>query len=155
MSNIAMRILHLLAVCCFLAAIPAFAQTPLAPVERNGVTYITGGVGEDEAHAFRQAAPRYNLRLTFASKTGQYLSDVDVRISSGERTVLAVRTDGPFLFVRLPAGSYRVSARDRQVTEARQVAVPRTGGVDLRFYWDDPARRGITRLCSNCPRRPQ
>jgi hypothetical protein len=150
MFNIATRI-FLLPLVCALAPMSVSAQTPPTPIERNGVAYISGGVGEDEVQAFRRAASGYNLRITFAAKSGQYLSDVDVRIVSGERTVLAVRTDGPFLFVRLPQGSYRVTARDRQVSEARRVVVPRTGGADIRFYWSDPDRHGVTRLCSNCP----
>jgi len=156
MSSIADRILAAGFACCIFASAPASAQTPPRPLERDGVAYITGGIGEDEVRAFRQTAPSYNLRISFASRSGQYLSDVDVTISSGERTVLGVRTDGPFLFVRVPAGRYRITARDRQIGEMRQVTVRGRQGVDVHFVWDDPDRHGVTRLCSNCPapRRP-
>lgn len=57
-----------------------------------GVTYVTGGIGEDEVRAFREVASNYNMRITLASKAGHYLSDVDVSITSGQRVVLSVRS---------------------------------------------------------------
>lgn len=157
MSNISARVLAALLVSCALASTHVSAQTPQAapaPVERNGVTYITGGIGEDEVRAFREVAPKYNLRITLASKAGHYLSDINVRITSGTRLVLAVRTEGPFLFARVPPGSYRIAARDRHETIKKEVVVPRQGGVDVHFYWDDPDRHDVMLICRSCP-QPQ
>ncbi|AWV00493.1 hypothetical protein SAMN03159335_07524 [Burkholderia cepacia] len=136
---------------CLLATVTGtYADTSLTPVEHGGVTYVTGGIGADEVGAFREAASRYNLRMTFASKTGEYLSDVDVSILEGMRHVLTVQTTGPFLYVRLPAGRYTVSARDRHIHETKQVRVDSHRGVDIRFYWEDPDRHDVMRLCSGC-----
>ncbi|WP_373421814.1 carboxypeptidase regulatory-like domain-containing protein [Burkholderia multivorans] len=128
----------------------AFAQSPPEPATQNGVEYVTGGIGADEAATFRDAARRYNLRLTFVSKAGEYLSDVDVTIAAGSRQVLTVRTAGPFLYVRVPAGRYTISARDRRVHETRPVTVAPRRGADVRFIWDDPERHGVMRLCKPC-----
>lgn len=144
--------LFLAFVICVCANGAALAQSLPQPASQNGISYITGGVGEDEAGAFRAAAPGYNLRMTFASKTGSYLSDVDVAISSVTgQPVLAVRTEGPFLFVRLPAGRYQIVARIRHITEIRKIQVPARGGADLRFYWEDPDRHGVVNICKSCP----
>ncbi|WP_175688678.1 carboxypeptidase regulatory-like domain-containing protein [Burkholderia anthina] len=140
----------LLAACLLNVSARVQAQTAPEPVERNGVAYITGGIGQDEVTAFRDVAPRYNLRITFASKTGHYLSDVDVTLSTGNSTMLDVHTRGPFLFARVPPGRYTVSAHDRAVQEVRRVVVPARGGVDVRFYWHDPDRLGAMRLCTRC-----
>ncbi|ASW03506.1 hypothetical protein [Paraburkholderia aromaticivorans] len=137
---------------CAWASGAALAQSLPQPASQNGVSYITGGVGQDEVQAFRAAAPRYNLRMTFASKAGSYLSDVDVTITSGAgRRVLTVRTEGPFLFVRLPAGRYQIGAQRRHITETRRVQVPARGGAELRFYWHDPDRHGVVHICKSCP----
>ncbi|WEY42899.1 MULTISPECIES: hypothetical protein [Paraburkholderia] len=160
MSNISARVLAALLLSCVFANTYALAQTAQAvpavpavptPVERNGVTYITGGIGEDEVRAFREVAPKYNLRVTLASKAGHYLSDINVSIASGKRVVLAVHTEGPFLFARVPPGSYRITARDRHVTITKQVVVPRQGGIDVHFYWDDPDRHDVMLICQRCP----
>ncbi|WP_420483642.1 carboxypeptidase regulatory-like domain-containing protein [Burkholderia cepacia] len=141
----------LLSTCLMAAAASAPAQALPEPVERNGAVYITGGVGEEEVAAFRAAAPRYNLRITFATKGGHYLSDIDVTLASGKSTILDAHTAGPFLFARVPPGRYTVSARDRAVQEVRHVVVPAHGAVDVRFYWRNPDRRDVMRLCSGCP----
>jgi hypothetical protein len=130
----------------------ALAQSLAQPASQNGISYVTGGVGEDEVQAFRTVAPRYNLRMTFALKTGSYLSDVDVTITSATgQSVMTVHTEGPFLFVRLPAGRYRIGAQMRQITETRTIQVPARGDIDLRFYWDDPDSHGVMRICKSCP----
>ncbi|WP_175828826.1 carboxypeptidase regulatory-like domain-containing protein [Burkholderia cepacia] len=141
----------LLSTCLLAAAASVLAQALPEPVEQNGAVYITGGIGGEEVAAFRAAAPRYNLRITFASKAGHYLSDVDVTLASGKSTILDVHTAGPFLFARVPPGRYTVSARDRAVQEVRHVVVPTHGAVDMRFYWQNPERRGVIRLCAGCP----
>ncbi|ABX19531.1 carboxypeptidase regulatory-like domain-containing protein [Burkholderia multivorans] len=141
----------LLAACLLTVGANALAETSTEPIQRNGVAYITGGIGEDEVTAFRDVAPRYNLRIMFASKAGHYLSDVDVTLSSGKSTLLDVHTSGPFLFARVPPGRYTVSAHDRAVQEVRHVVVPARGGVEVRFYWRDPERQGAMHLCTRCP----
>jgi hypothetical protein len=94
----------------------------------------------------------YNLRMTFASKTGNHLSDIDVTITSGAGgPILSVRTEGPVLFVRLPAGRYQIGAQTRHITETRNIQVPAHGAADLRFYWEDPVRHGVLRICTSCP----
>ncbi|NHL69234.1 carboxypeptidase regulatory-like domain-containing protein [Burkholderia ambifaria] len=141
----------LLAACLLNVGANALAQTSPEPIMRNGVAYITGGIGEDEVTAFRDVAPRYNLRITFASKSGHYLADVDVTLSAGKSTILDAHTSGPFLFARVPPGRYTVSAHDRAVQEVRHVVVPARGAIDVSFYWHDPERHGTMHLCAACP----
>lgn len=126
------------------------AQPLPAPAVQNGIRYVTGGIGEDEVKAFHSVAPKYNLRVTLSAKSGHYLSDVDVRIYAGTRSLLVIRTAGPFLFAHLPAGQYQISARDRHVTETRKVVVPARGGIDVHFSWEDPDRHDVMQLCTGC-----
>ena len=148
LKNIRLALLLSFAVCI---AGAVHAQSLPQPVSQNGIAYITGGVGEDEVQVFRAAASRYSLRLTFASKSGHYLSDVDVAIvSSTDQSILAVHTEGPFLFVRLPAGRYQVHARAERITETRGIRVPAHGGVDLHFYWNEPDNREVMQICKPC-----
>jgi hypothetical protein len=106
----------------------ALAQSAPQPASRNGVTYVTGGVGEDEEAVFRSAAGRYNLRMTFTSKAGNYLSDVDVTVTAKlGRPVAPARTEGPFLFVQSPPGAYQSAAKANQVAQARKIVVASRG----------------------------
>jgi hypothetical protein len=109
------RLSSALAVAGLLFASSLAAQTYFQPREhtQGSVTYVTGGVSEDEAQAMRAAATDYPLTLELAAAAGgprdEYISNaaVEIRDSHGA-PVLSTRTDGPFLLVRLPSGSYDV-----------------------------------------------
>lgn len=153
MNARARRMLIASSMACTVACAPVLAQTPPVAVVRNGVSYVTGGVGEDEVLAFRQAASQYSLRMTFADKAGHYLSDVHVMPSYAGRVVLMVRTDGPFLFVKVPAGRYEIVARDEYASETRHISVPSASGVDVRIYFPDWRELKSTEVCNPCLRR--
>ncbi len=140
-----------LAVMLGFAASAALCQPLPEPVSRDGVLFVTGGIGEDEAKAFQAAAPRYSLRLMFAMPSGSYLSDVDVSISTEDRRpVLHVRTDGPFLFVMLPAGRYRIVAQSGGQKVSRIASVPGRGGVQLNVLISETPARVVERRCPGC-----
>lgn len=84
----------------------------LKPVTQDEVTYLCGGVGEEESSYMKQEAKDYNLMLTFATRSGAYLADVDVDIRDAKgNPVLQTSCDSPILLVELPrGGSYRVHA---------------------------------------------
>lgn len=141
-----------------LASPSTFAQAASAPVAMQGVTYLTGGIGEDDVQQLRAAAAKYNLRVTFASKTGAYLSDVDVSVSTeSKRDVLSIRTDGPLLFVQVPPGRYILAANYAGKAQTKHVTVPPKGAVDIVLRWDDAdtgsAQGAAVQRCPGCARR--
>ena len=79
---------------------------------QNDVAYLCGGVGQEEASYMKQQARNYDLALTFATRTGDYLADVDVNIKNAKGDdVLQAKCDGPMLLVNLPkSGTYRIRA---------------------------------------------
>lgn len=93
-----------------------FAAANPLPSEQTqgGVTYISGGIGHDEAIAFRQLEPNYPLGLEFISNGpsgAEFLADVNVTITDRQGNVmLQTVSPGPLLFARLPEGSYKVTA---------------------------------------------
>lgn len=108
---------------------------------QNGVTYLSGGVGLDEAQAVESAAADYSLMLTFAiQKSGDYLAYVNVKIADKSgKTVLDTVADGPMLLVQLPPGQYKISAvsSDRQVTKTVQISA--NSRTKETLYWPDGA----------------
>jgi hypothetical protein len=106
----------------------------------GNVSYVSGGVGVSDRQALDQVKSQYNLHLLFAySKSGAYLADVRVKITTGGgHTVLDVVSDGPFFYARLPAGHYRVSADNAGKLQTRSVTVPAKGAVSQDFYWMGP-----------------
>lgn len=113
------------------------AATGDIPVEEDhGVAYVTGGVGQDEASAIRELASGYNMRATFTTRSGEYLSGVNVQVLKADgATVFAATTDGPYLFARLPQGHYRVIASLEGTERSREVYIPARGGVRFTLVW--------------------
>lgn len=104
--------------------------------EQNGITYLSGGIGEDEAKAIQQTTG-YNLHMTFAIGTeNKYIPDVDVVIEKAQgQPVLTLNDAGPLVYVQLPAGKYTVIAT-RNGEERRDVADIGSGAArNLVFHW--------------------
>jgi hypothetical protein len=84
------------------------------PQFQNGVTYMSGGIGESEREAMLHSGGAFNVWVWFLARgTGEYLSDVRVIIADGrDDPVLDTVTDGPWLFARLPPGQYTIRIPD-------------------------------------------
>jgi len=91
------------------------APAPMRKVEPrtiNGVTVMCGGVGASEASMMKRRARDYDMMLTFATKRGEYLADVNVDIKDAKgHALLRTHCDGPIMLVDFPqGGTYRVHA---------------------------------------------
>ncbi len=85
----------------------------LEPKTQNNTTFISGGVGKDEAQ-LADAISRYgyNVQLVFAEQTGAFLADVNLHITDAAgNTVLDTVSEGPMFLAKLPPGQYRVAAQ--------------------------------------------
>lgn len=123
------------------AGLMCSARAQLPPVQTaQGVEYVTGGFGSDEAAAFKQAKARYALALTFAATdengSTPYVADVQVDISDEQgKSVLALPAAGPYLLADLRPGAYTVRATYQGKTQTQRVKVAGPGSVDLRIAW--------------------
>lgn len=119
-----------------IGAAPVFAATALplnSPTMVNGIDAACTGVGDDVQQDARWTA--YPLKIETTGKDGQWLADADVSITRNGKDVVSVHCGGPWVLLKLPAGSYRVTAvLDGQSTEAKAL-VPASGQgrVILRF----------------------
>lgn len=128
----------------FTSVVPAASLEPIdssgvqvQKQEQNGVTYLSGGIGEDEAKAIQQTTG-YNLHMTFAvGPDNKYIPDVDVVIQKAPgQTVLTLNAAGPLVYVQLPAGKYTVIAT-RNGEERRDTADIGSGAArNLVFHWN-------------------
>jgi len=104
---------------------PSSPAERLRPVMRNDITYLCGGVGEEESAYMKSEASSYDLMLTFAARGGAYLADVGIEIAdAGGKRLLQARCDSPMMLVDLPrAGSYRIRADANGHVISRSVKV--------------------------------
>ncbi|TCW30747.1 hypothetical protein [Gulbenkiania mobilis] len=106
---------------------------PKPMTSEQGVEYISGGVGDASQKAMNSARG-YNLKLTFAAPTGEYLADVQVRVVNAKgQTVLDTVSTGPLLYAKLPAGSYRVTAAVNGQEQTRKLTVSSKKAASTAF----------------------
>jgi hypothetical protein len=120
-----------------LVGVPVARAATGDPVVQSAgnVTYVSGGIGLDAIAQMESMASQYNLKLVFALRSGEYLSDVGVSIANtAGRTVLDTKSEGPWFLAKLPPGNYQVVATFAGKSERRTIAVG--GGLRTAdFRW--------------------
>jgi hypothetical protein len=116
------------------------ATSELPPeLTQGNITYITGGIGHDEAMAMRRQEAQYPLSLEFvkrAGPVGEYLAGVNVTIKDRQgKTKLETVADGPIVLARLPVGKYTVSAELDGQIKNRDVVIVTQKPERLVFEW--------------------
>ena len=108
------------------------------PKEQNGISYVNGGVGQEEQSAMRAQRTDYNLLLTFATKqSGAYRSDVQLDIMDAKgTTLLSAPNSGPMFYARLPAGTYRISAAAEGKVFKRSVKID-AAPKEMTLHWEN------------------
>lgn len=119
------------------------AEFPLGVMITQGTTaqgfpYLTGGVSSEEREILEQSANAYNVRLTFAEKSGAYLSDVNLVITDTKlREIVAIQTNGPLVYIQLPPGRYDVSATFKnEAKELKSLVVTKDRTVRQTLVWN-------------------
>ena len=104
-----------------------------------GITYMSGGIGEEEQETLNELGQTYDLKLIFADTTGHYLSDVVVEITDERgHQVLAAVSRGPWFFANLPTGRYHVRATNLGSARERVIQVSPRHQARLAFSWTEP-----------------
>jgi hypothetical protein len=117
------------------------ALAPLPPLRTQGeVQYLTGGVGKTASESIKQAQSKFPLALEFVRKAAQpdeCIVDVDVNVIDRHgKSVLTVRTDGPYLLATLPDGVYIVQATYFGHTLEKMVRVAGHASARAVFVWE-------------------
>lgn len=104
---------------------------------QNGIAYIDGGVGRDEAAAMKAEARAFPLSLVFsAGKHNEYLADIKVTMKDrAGKEILSTTAAGPIMLVRAPAGTYTIAAERDGKTLHRKVHLHAKGDQRVDFHW--------------------
>ena len=122
----------------------ARAAISLAERSQGPVSYVSGGVGADQAAAMRQAAANYPLTLEMASAAGgprdAYVSNakVDIWDASG-KAVLDITAEGPLVLVNLPSGTYHVAVNWNGMQRDKTVVVGGDRRQHLMLEFPNPS----------------
>jgi hypothetical protein len=118
----------------FVSGVAAEELTVKTP---NGLSYLSGGFGEDERERLRSITVGDNLELSFALQSNEYVGGANVLIKDAKgNNVLEAVSGGPLFLVDLPAGSYTVEATAMGKTLKQAVHVPSKGHARVYFAWN-------------------
>jgi len=108
-------------------------------VQHEGpIAYAMGGIGKDEQMTMHHLAKQFPLRIAFSErKDNEFLADVPISITKQDgREIFKLSKAGPLLDLRLPNGTYRVTARFSGRTESRKVTLGGKEAKNLYFHWE-------------------
>ncbi|CAM3876396.1 hypothetical protein CCOS865_03455 [Pseudomonas reidholzensis] len=113
-----------------------YQAVQLQPQEQNGIRYLQGGIGQDEALALRQTQG-YNLHITLSTgPEGKFQSGASVAIQSAQgQPVITLEDVGPMIYVQLPPGHYRVTGQAEGQTVQQLVVVDGKGPAKVDLNW--------------------
>jgi hypothetical protein len=116
-------------------SVAAAATNPIT--DANGVTHITGGVGDDERDAIESVRGQYNVHITNSNKDGAFNDSTQITITDKAGVELVSADAGPLFFVNLPKGSYNVLAQHREMQQTKKITIGKTkkSQPDLHFIW--------------------
>ncbi len=107
---------------------------------QTGANFLSGGIGREEVEAMRSQAKHYALQILLSEgKRGSALIDVALSITDARgATVFQFQQAGPLLYVKLPAGLYKVTGDSNGVVKTQNVNLP-TDGKSQRLYLNWPS----------------
>jgi len=97
---------------------------------------VSGGVSLNARDAMRTQERDANVKLVFALNTGNYVSDVQVKVvDSKGKMVIDDMSNGPWLLAKLPAGSYTATATYNGKPLTQKFSVGKSGLRTAQFRW--------------------
>ena len=107
-----------------------------AAAVQGSVPAVSGGVSLNSRDQLRGNTPDHNLKMVFALNTGNYVSDVQVRVTdSSGRTVIDDVSNGPWMFAKLPGGTYTATATYNGKAVTQRISVGKAGVRTAQFRW--------------------
>jgi hypothetical protein len=122
-----------------LSASPLWADDVLEVHQQGDMSYVTGGIGEDESDALQATQHNYNLHVMNADKDGHFSDDIRIVISDPKHTVLLDTVGGPLFYANVPSGRYLVEGFSDTQSKKQTVTIAGNKTVRVRFVWPQDA----------------
>lgn len=125
----------------FAGALSTSLAQPVMPQMQKyeGIDYMSGGIGQAQSDAMQAASGKFPLALTFSQRAGkvaEFVANVPVTIKNAAgKSVLSATSEGPYMFVNLPAGEYTIHATYNGRAMERH-AIVRSDGTTSRIYFE-------------------
>jgi hypothetical protein len=109
--------------------------TMLQPMQAGNITYITGGIGDEERAALQSVKNHYNLSVMSAGASGAFAGDTHITIRDSQGTPLVDTDAGPLFYANLPPGRYTVEATSEGQMRDKTVNIASGHPAHLHLTW--------------------
>ncbi len=121
-----------------LSTSPVWADdNPLEVKQQGDISYVSGGIGEDESDALQATQHNYNLQIMNADKSGHFSGDTRITISDLNHAMLLDAISGPLFYANLPKGRYIVEGFANEQTKKQVVTIATGKLAHVRFIWPE------------------
>jgi len=115
-----------------------WAQIP--PTQSSqGVSYITGGVGEEESTAILAEAKQWPLLLELSqieNGRGVWIFGSQIKILNTKNAVIFdAKADGPYMLINLTAGDYAIQASYQGVEQKKAISIKSGPVQKVSIFW--------------------
>ena len=116
-------------------AVVSLSPSSIEPQQQNNITFVTGGIGDEEREILNEAKSRYNLHLLSSSKDGAYTGESKLTIADAKGSILVSADAGPIFYAQLPAGKYTLTAQNNGLQKTKQLNIGKSGSSNLHLVW--------------------
>lgn len=107
----------------------------VAVQEQDGITFVSGGIGDEERQAMLDIRRDYNLHIMSSGKDGAFVGNTKLIIYDRIGDEL-VRIDAePLFYAKLPIGKYTIVAESEGDIQRKTVNVTKSRTSQLHFIW--------------------
>lgn len=128
----------LIASVCFACSSFALAQIPETQ-HSDGVSYITGGVGEGETSSILAESKQWPLMLEMSqieNGRGVWIFGAKIKIvDSKKQAIFNAQADGPYMLINLEPGDYQIQATYQDVEQKRSVSIKANSTQKISLFW--------------------
>lgn len=127
-----------LSVVCFACSSVVSAQVPSTQYSQ-GISYISGGVGEEESLAILAEAKQWPLLLELSqleNGRGVWIFGAKIKIfNTQNQPIFDAQADGPYILINLTPGQFQVEASYQGMLQKRTVNIQGSVPQKLAIFW--------------------
>jgi hypothetical protein len=116
----------------------SLAQIPETQYSQ-GISFITGGVGEGEAVAILAEAKQWPLLLEMSqieNGRGVWIFGAAIKILNlSKQVIFNAQADGPYMLVNLVSGDYMIEATYEGVMQKRALTIKADSSQKITLFW--------------------
>ena len=105
----------------------------------QGISYITGGVGESETVAILAEAKQWPLLLEMSqiqNGRGVWIFGATIKIiNSTKQAIFDAQAEGPYMLINLVPGDYVIEATYEGIVQKRSLSIKPDASQKISLFW--------------------